>query len=87
MVINYTRLNDNTIDDSYQIPNKDMLLNKQFIFFQYTVNQSLHVEHGGQLINSTKSIKNSYLTLKQLIKQDTNENILGENPQEHWGKK
>ena len=28
MVFNYKRLNDNTVDDSYKIPDKDMLLNK-----------------------------------------------------------
>ena len=27
MVINYKRLNDNTFDDAYKIPNKDSLIN------------------------------------------------------------
>ena len=27
MVINYKRLNDNTYDDAYKIPNKDSLIN------------------------------------------------------------
>ena len=28
MVINYKRVNDNTYEDSYKIPNKEELLNK-----------------------------------------------------------
>ena len=28
MVINYKRLNDNTVNDYYKIPDKDMFLNK-----------------------------------------------------------
>ena len=27
MIINYKRLNDNTLDNSYKVPNKDELLN------------------------------------------------------------
>ena len=27
MIINYKRLNDNTYDDAYKIPNKDYLIN------------------------------------------------------------
>ena len=27
MIINYKRLNDNTYDDAYKIPNKDSLIN------------------------------------------------------------